>query len=192
MSSKTRQASIVSKSRNLESECLLVSFSFSVYYWPLISLLWGLNGMRSAGKKLNTAGLWWPSLEWPAFKTGPWFISSNLNIGSVPCIPWWKWLILYLGCTMWFMLNACFPSESLGGRGYLHDQPPITTWVLKRFPNRQFFIHMVMFDTGWIKCAFCDSTWKLETGLLSIYPKYCFLCWFCFVSFHYNHGHVYN
>ena len=70
-------------------------------------------------KTVATAGLTVPS-ERPAERVGPWLVSGNWDLGRVPNTLTDKKGSRGRKClykTIWFMLNTCFPSGSLG---FLH------------------------------------------------------------------------
>lgn len=89
----------------------------------------------------------------------PWLAFGKLDLGKIPTIPWQDCLTVpkLFMWTIWFMLNTCFPSGSLGfwcmlDRRCLTWPAPSKNpehWSLMSFPGRKHFT-----------CAVPTRCWK--------------------------------
>lgn len=119
-------------------------------------------------------------------------LSLNDRNGSVPIL-----------CTMWFMLNTCFPSESLQYWyimvRYLCHQPPIKILgigSLMSFPVENT-LHLLQLITREITDILCDSTGRELLEAFAWFLPDCHislsLCRFCLHSFaEINLSHEYD
>lgn len=145
-------------------------------------------------KTVNTAGLEVLSLEWPACKVGPWLVSGNQDFRRVPSIPRSaKTGSPGQDCTMWYMLNTCFPSGSPGigacqVEGVMWPAPNKTlgTEFLRSFPGSYFT------GAGTTCCWRSQARLRDYTAreLVEAYTRFLLdftsraysLCWFCCMS----------
>ena len=148
-------------------------------------------------KLVNIAVLKPESLEEPACKVGSWLASGNLDFRRVSTTLTYEWptvptLLIQI---IWFVMNACCPSESLEFWYLLADR--LIWWSRNKNPghwgskvlsNWQHFACAVI-TCCWGNWVLSESTWKHALGFLWTSSHTFSHCWFCCRSFEINHSH---